>query len=139
MDQVDCCGEFQWGHDPGCDRIYGKSYLHEVSALMGWPDIPRGGLGNYGDRMRYATWLHQHRSSKTCNYCLQKFCPYDGDDGFCWGCLCWEPAGSVDMPSGEAHDDWGEDGTGAARGGRDERRTEQGDAEHDEWVDEQDY
>ena len=114
MDQVDCCGEFQWGHDPGCDRIYGKSYLHEVSALMGWPDIPRGGLGNYGDRMRYATWLHQHRWSKICSSCLQKFCPYEGDGGFCWECgRCWEHA--------------------------DERGTEQEDEEHDDGEDGGDY
>ena len=138
MDQVHCCGGFQWGHDPGCDQIYGESYPHEVSALKGWPDIPRGDLGSYGDRMRDARWLYQHRSSNTCNYCLQKFRPYDGDDGFCWDCLCWVPAGSEDTPPGAAHDDWDEDGAGAEGSGRDEWRTDQGDAEHDEWGDEAD-
>ena len=69
--------------------------------------------------MRYAEWLHQHRSSNTCNYCLQKICPYDGNGGFYWDCLCWEPADSVDTPPGEAHDHRGEDGTGAAGAERD--------------------
>ena len=135
MDQVDCCGGFQWGHDPECDRIYGESYLHEVSALTGWPDMQRGDLSSYHNRMRYATWLHQHRSSKTCSYCLRKFRPYDGDSGFCWDCLCWEPAQSV----GEAHDDRGEDGTGAAGDRQDEWEMEQWQTEQEEWEDEEDY
>ena len=98
------------GTDHGCDRIYGKFYLNEVSALKGWPEIPRGSLDHYGIVMRYATWLRQHRLSKTCSFCLQKFCLYKDDDGFCWD--CWEHA----------------DGWGTAR-----------DAEHDEGEDEGDY
>ena len=129
MHQVECCGICQWEHDHGCDRIYGEFYLNEVSALKGWPEIPRGNLDYYGNVMRYATWLRQHRLSKTCSFCLQKFCPYEGDDGFCWD--CWEHA-----------DEGGTERGYAEHEGEDEHADEWGterDAEHGEGEDEGDY
>ena len=137
-DQTQCCGESSWGHAHGCEGIYGEDYIGRITALKGWPTITRGDLGPVGNRRRYAEWLHQHRSSNTCGFCQEQFCPYDGDEGYCWD--CWEQhADSVSTPSG-AHDGRREDGTGAAGGERDyEWATEQGAADHDEGEDEWDY